>query len=158
MSNYKNSLKRTIKTGMNALCMDDATYRDMLERVSMRVSSKAKNSITKMTIAELEAVLNEMRNKGFAENNGKKTYSPKSARPMIQKITALWITMAQQGFVNDSSHQALLKFSRRQIAKKRKRERISILPASLESMSDDELSLIIEILKAWQKRQQAKIT
>ncbi len=152
-NSYKNRLKRTIKTGMNYLALDDLTYRAMLENVSYRTSGKRKNSITKMSIAELEAVLNEMRDKGFNKTNGKKTNSPRSGRPMINKITALWITMSKQGFVRDSSHQALLKFSRKTIAKYRKKGGDRVLPSSLESMHDDELSLLIEILKAWQQRE-----
>ena len=95
---YKNKLKRTIKTGMHALKLDDATYRDMLEQVSQRVSGKAKRSIKNMTLAELNAVIDEMRSKGFEVKRGKyqgttdKDNSPrlrdgqKYDKPMLGKI------------------------------------------------------------------------
>ena len=165
---YKNKLKRTIKTGMHALKLDDATYRDMLEQVSQRVSGKAKRSIKNMTLAELNAVIDEMRSKGFEVKRGKyqgttdKDNSPrlrdglKDDKPMIGKIQALWITMHQQGFVKDGSDNGLNAFARKMINRERsKRDKPLLL--NLLAANDRELWQLIETLKSWQEREQDKL-
>lgn len=161
---YKNKLKRTIKTGMHALRLDDATYRDMLEQVSARASGKAKRSIKDMTLAELNAVIDEMRNKGFEVRRGKysgstgKDNSPrlrdglKDENPMLGKIHALWITMHQQGFVKDGSDNGLNAFARKMINRERlKRDKPLLL--NLLAANDRELWQLIETLKKWQQRE-----
>lgn len=162
---YKNTLKRTIKTAMHALHMDDATYRDMLKRVSMRVSGKSKNSIKNMTIKELNAVIEEMRNKGFTPKRGKhkggKDNSPRNKdrqdeRPMIGKVTALWITMHQQGFIKDGSDYALNKFVC-SVVNKRRRAENKVLIMNLRGLNNKELWQLIETLKSWQQREEDKL-
>ncbi|MGP5553495.1 phage protein GemA/Gp16 family protein [Psychrobacter celer] len=164
---YKNKLKRTIKTGMHALKLDDATYRDMLEQVSLRVSGKSKRSIKNMTIAELNAVIDEMRGKGFEVRRGKyrggstaakKDNSPrlrddqKQDKPMLGKIQALWITMHQQGIVKDGSDNGLSAFARRLINRERiKRDQPLVI--NLLGANDRELWQLIETLKSWQQRE-----
>ena len=162
---YKNTLKRTIKTGMHALRLDDATYRDMLERVSARVSGKPKRSIKDMTLAELNAVIDEMRTKGFEvrrgkyqSQDGKKDNSPrlrdeqKHDKPMLGKIQALWITMHQQGFVKDGSDNGLNAFARKLINRERvKRDQPLVI--NLLGANDRELWQMIETLKKWQQRE-----
>lgn len=158
---YKNKLKRTIKTGMHYLQLDDATYRDMLEQVSLRVSNKRKRSIQNMTLAELNAVIDEMRGKGFEIKRGK--YSPNkdnsaadTSRPMIGKIQALWITMHQQGIVKDGSDNALNTFARKLINKQRKQDKKPLI-INLRGADDRELWRLIETLKSWQQREEDKL-
>lgn len=164
---YKNTLKRTIKTGMHALKLDDATYRDMIEQVSARVSGKPKRSIKNMTLAELNAVIDEMRNKGFEVRRGKyksasgKDNSPRlrdgelDDKPMLGKIQALWITMHQQGFVKDGSDNALNAFARKLINRERiKRDKPLVI--NLRAANDRELWQMIETLKSWQEREMDK--
>lgn len=164
---YKNKLKRTIKTGMHALKLDDATYRDMLENVSARASGKAKRSIKDMTLAELNAVIDEMRGKGFEVKRGKyqgtaKDNSPrlrdglKNEKPMLGKIQALWITMHQQGFVKDGSDNGLNAFARKMINRERSK-RDKPLVINLLGADNRELWQLIETLKSWQQREQDKL-
>lgn len=165
---YKNKLKRTIKTGMHALRLDDATYRDMLEQVSARASGKAKRSIKNMTLAELNAVIDEMRSKGFEVRRGKysgstgKDNSPrlrdglKDEKPMLGKIQALWITMHQQGFVKDGSDNGLNAFARKMINRERSK-RDKPLVINLLGADNRELWQLIETLKSWQEREQDKL-
>lgn len=149
---------------MHALKLDDATYRDMLEQVSARASGKAKRSIKNMTLAELNAVIDEMRSKGFEVKRGKyqgttdKDNSPrlrdglKDDKPMIGKIQALWITMHQQGFVKDGSDNGLSAFARRLINRERiKRDQPLVI--NLLGANDRELWQLIETLKSWQQRE-----
>lgn len=158
---YSNKLKRTIKTGMHALKMDDATYRDMLERVTMRVSGKAKNSIKNMSINELNAVVEEMRKKGFEPKRGKnksgKDNSPRNEnqRPMIGKVQALWITMHQQGFIKDGSDNALNAFVRKRFNPHRQKDKKPLI-INLFGTTDYELWQLIETLKSWQQREEDK--
>ncbi len=164
-TSYTNQLKRTIKTGMNVLGMDDGTYRMMLARVSKSVSGREKNSITKMTVAELQAVLDDMREHGFTPKRGKrpgksKHNSPRTRdtdnkRPMLGKIHALWISMYKQRIVRDGSDEALNKFARKNVNKYR-RSRDMPLVLNINAMTDHELYVLIETLKAWQKREMEK--
>ncbi|PNK59941.1 regulatory protein GemA [Psychrobacter sp. FDAARGOS_221] len=163
---YKNKLKRTIKTGMHALQLDDATYRDMLANVSQRVSGSAKRSIKNMTLAELNGVIDEMRSKGFEARRGK--YSGKKdnsvrnkdeqriERPMLGKVQALWITMHQQGFVKDGSDNALNAFARKLFNKQRKQDDKPLI-INLRGADDRELWQLIETLKSWQQREEDKL-
>ncbi|UNK05816.1 regulatory protein GemA [Psychrobacter raelei] len=165
---YKNKLKRTIKTGMHALQLDDATYRDMLANVSLRVSGSAKRSIKNMTLAELNAVIDEMRGKGFEARRGKYSgQKDNSVRnkdeqklggqsPMLGKIQALWITMHQQGFVKDGSDNALNAFARKLFNKQRKQDDKPLI-INLRGADDRELWRLIETLKSWQQREEAKL-
>lgn len=166
-STYKNTLKRTIKTGMHALHLDDATYRDMLEQVSQRISGKGKRSIKNMTFTELNAVIDEMRSKGFESKRGKlksgKDKSPNShddavvERPMLGKIHALWITMHQQGFVKDGSDNALNAFVRKLFNQQRKLNNKPLI-INLRGADDRELWQLIETLKKWQQRELDKLS
>lgn len=167
---YKNTLKRTIKTGMHALHIDDATYRDMLEHVTMRVSGKAKNSIKNMTIDELNAVVDEMRKKGFEPRRGKYSGNAKKdnsvrnkdgqdvERPMLGKVQALWITMHKQGFIKDGSDNALNAFVRKQINRQRAKAGKKTRIINLRGANDRELWQLIEALKSWQQREKDKLT
>lgn len=161
---YANQLKRTIKTGMNVLGLDDGTYRMMLQRVSEAVSGKPKNSITQMSIDELKAVIEDMRERGFTPKRGKtasgKSKSPRTEdnskeKPMLRKIRALWITMAQQGIVRDGSDEALQTFARNHV-NKRRRAQDRPLVLNIIAMTDYELYVVIETLKSWQKRELQK--
>lgn len=164
---YANQLKRVIKTGMNVLGMDDGTYRMMLLRVSQATSGHPKNSITQMSIDELKAVVEDMREHGFQPRRGKipsnpplqkgGTKSPATAtnpkeKPMLGKIRALWITMHQQGIVRDASDEALNAFAR-QRANNFRRKTGKPLVLNINGMNPRELSVVIETLKSWQKRE-----
>lgn len=159
---YANQLKRTIKTGMNVLGMDDGTYRMMLQRVSEAVSGKPKNSITQMSIDELKAVIEDMRERGFAPKRGKtgngRSKSPTTAAnskqsPMLGKIRAVWITMAQQGIVRDGSDEALQAFARKNINKARRLDDMPLV-LNISGMTQRELTVVLETLKSWQQREQ----
>ncbi len=165
-TSYANQLKRTIKTGMNVLGMDDGTYRMMLKRVSGEVSGKPKDSITKMSITELKAVLDDMRSHGFTPRRGKmprtltkgKHKSPAASAkesPMLGKIRALWITMSQQGIVRDGSDEALNAFARKN-ANKARRERGMPLVLNITGMTEREIYVVLETLKSWQRRELQK--
>lgn len=167
-TNYASQLKRTIKTGMNVLGMDDGTYRMMLKRVSSEVSGKPKDSITKMSITELKAVLDDMRLHGFTPRRGKMprtltkgrhksptTGSNPNESPMLGKIRALWISMSQQGIVRDGSDEALNAFARKN-ANKARRERGMPLVLNITGMTEREIYVVLETLKSWQHRELQK--
>lgn len=166
---YANTLKRIIKTGMNVLGMDDGTYRMMLKRVSKSVSGKEKNSITQMSIDELNAVIDDMREHGFEPKRGKrpstqssnrKTNSPrtkefKNKRPILGKILATWIAMYQQGIIRDGSDEALNNFARKNANKQRNQQGLPLV-LNMNAMTDYELYVVLETLKSWQQRELTK--
>ncbi|WNJ96561.1 regulatory protein GemA [Vibrio ruber] len=112
----RNQLIQLIHVGKRELALDDETYRILLE------AETNKSSCGKMGIKELESVLSAMEAKGFKrrlKNNKqgiKKRYSPKSGKARnaeIDKIRAIWITMAKHEFIRDGSETALDAYVRR---------------------------------------------
>ncbi len=158
-TSYENQLKRTIKTGMNVLGMDDGTYRMMLKRVSKSVTGTEKDSITKMNAKEMQAVIDDMRERGFTPRRSKmatgKSKSPRTGdargHAMAAKIRAVWITMYQQGIVRDGSDEALNHFARKHVNKRRLENDLPLV-LKLDAMTVMELTVVLESLKSWQKR------
>lgn len=86
MKQNRNAMIAKIKIAQKQLDMADDAYRAMLERVA------GTNSCAKMTEAELERVLAEMRRMGFtatSKNHGQRPERRESADAMMRKIEAL---------------------------------------------------------------------
>ncbi|WP_439471316.1 gp16 family protein [Brevundimonas sp.] len=103
------------------LGLDDDTYRDVLERVT------GKRSSTSCTDAQLRAVLDEFKAKGWTPKviTGGKPVQGRNLRvhirpapadhPSAKKARALWISLWNLGEVRESSDAALEAFARRQL-------------------------------------------
>ena len=144
--NRKTTLAK-IHIAKKQLGLDDDTYRHMLRQLTK------KDSCSKMDIGELFQVLKHLENCGFkAKRPAKKRgqYSPKSKGLPIDVIRALWIQMAQDGMINDSSEEALLKWVKRTTSQINGGLGVD----SLEWLQrDDQMtSKVISILKQWRKR------
>ncbi|MGX8941966.1 gp16 family protein [Symbiopectobacterium sp. Eva_TO] len=117
------------------LKLDDATYRQMLHRLTGQTSAKTLN------IGQLAQVLNALKTQGFRIQPTQPTTKKQTDRPQIQKMQALWQAMADEGIVRDASATALAHFV--------KRETGCDSPYWLDSQ---QASQVIEKLKQWQKR------
>lgn len=90
-STAKMALMAKVHIGKKELGLDDATYRDVLERVT------GKRSCKKMLIGELEAVIKDMESRGFtpkaAPKHGKKPSVVGKRQPLMDKIEAMLADM-----------------------------------------------------------------
>lgn len=91
VSSAKMALMAKVHIGKKELGLDDATYRDVLERVT------GKRSCKKMLIGELEAVIKDMEASGFkpkaAPKHGKKPNVTKKRQAIMNKIEAMLADM-----------------------------------------------------------------
>lgn len=121
--------------------MADENYRELLH--SHGASKKdGKYSATTMSVAGLIQAVGEMRRKGFKPRAGGGDWR----QPRIEKITALWITLADAGVVRDRSETAMTRWCSRITRKTR-----------LEWATSYELNACIEGLKEWAQRERVPI-
>lgn len=137
----RNKLIQLIHVAKSKLNMDTDTYQQLLLNLTGIASSSAMNT------HQLNKVLAVMKTKGFkVKPAGKaKTRQPLVNYPQAKKLRALWLEMHTQGFVRDSSEEAL----RRWIKRETKVDR-------LEWLTTAQASLAIEKLKSWQARELKK--
>jgi len=124
------------------LHLDEDIYRSVLNDIT------GKSSCAKMSINELEQVIEHFKSVGF-KVKARKRYSPKTTANTlgeVAKIRALWISMFKAGFIKDGSEQALDKFITRSL---KAPQGISYHAAFLKQ---DQARIVIEMLKQWQKR------
>jgi len=121
---------RLIHTGKKALGLDDDAYRAMLLRLTGQSSSK------ELDLEALEAVVEEMRRKGFKAEPRKSL-----AMPQQRKIAAMWAELYREGAVKDGSPRALDRFVKRVAG-----------VDSVRFLVPGDANKVIEALKAWQGR------
>lgn len=118
------------------LKMDDETYRAMLQNTA------GVNSAKDLDFQGLQKVLHKLKQLGFSP---RKRYGVKSNKTptLSNKIRALWIEMAQQGIIQDSSETALKSYVKRMSKGKYHAPQFCDKITAIR---------IIESLKKWQKR------
>jgi len=138
----RNRLIQLVHVAKRELNLDEDIYRSVLKDIT------EKSSCAKMSIKELESVIDHFKTVGFKVKT-RKRYSPKTTSNTlgeVGKIRALWITMYKAGFIQDGSEQALDKFISRSL---KAPQGISYHAAFLKK---DQAHIVIERLKQWQKR------
>ncbi len=146
----RNRLIQLVHVGKRELNLDEDVYRSVLKDVT------GKSSCAKMTIKELEQVLEHFKTVGFTvkkkqAKNGKR-YSPKTTPNtvgQVAKLRAVWISMHKQGIVRDGSEQALDSYITRMLQAKD-----SNLSYHAQFLSPQQAVKVLESLKKWQKRTQ----
>jgi phage gp16-like protein len=147
----KRALVAKIHIAKKQLGLDDDVYRSVLSHVTN------KTSCSSMTVPELEKVLTHFKNKGF---KAKKTASNKKLSPQsgtakhaeIDKIRAIWITMAQHGFIQDGSETALCTYAKRMTSKSNQGAGVE----SVAWLNSTQAYVVLESLKKWHRRLMAK--
>lgn len=141
-------LVRLIHVAKSKLKLDDETYRAML------VTATGKDSCRKMRHGELQLAYDAFVERGFKRSfkKHKQRVKPRlngqDKAAEIGKIRAIWITMHQQGFIVDSSEEALNKFVQRQTARLNNGMGVNEL-----GWLDGELAdRVLESLKQWHLR------
>lgn len=133
----KQRLIQLIHIARNDLQMDEDTYRQMLQGLTGKTSTKG------MDVTQLNRVMESMKKKGFRVKPSGKARSglPLDTHPQSKKLRALWLEMASAGIVRDSSEQALALWVQRETG-----------ISALRWLSNEQASNVIEKLKKWQRR------
>lgn len=127
----RTKLLAKIHVAKKQLGLDDDTYRDLLERVT------GKRSAGELEERELLAVLNAFREAGW-----KGATAPRSGKPHVRKVWAIWQSMRDAGIVTaDDSRAALRAFVLRLTG-----------VADPEWLTADQATKVTESLKQWKKR------
>ena len=131
-------LLRLIHVGKRELDLDDDTYRNLLERITGARSCKG------LPVAKLEAVLAEMRAKGFhvQQRRAPRHTAGSNRSPRISKIIAIWCAMRDAGVLDNPSFKALDAWCDQHTGGK-----------PLKWAGTDELNACIEGLKSWAARE-----
>lgn len=154
----RQKLIQLIHIAKQQLRMDELSYRIMLHELT------GKNSCSKMTVLELNDVLNEMEKKGF--NNTAKGYSPRTETAKVKsrianKIRAIWIEMHKAGIIKDGSEKALNRFITgivNEVRQKQKPDPKIKHLAFVHRIDNQMATIVLERLKQWQKRAKKPIT
>lgn len=133
----KQRLIQLIHIARNDIQMDEDTYRQMLQGLTGKASTKG------MDTTQLNRVLESMKKKGFRVKPAGNARSglPLDNHPQSKKIRALWLEMAAAGTVRDSSEQSLALWVKRETG-----------ISALRWLSNEQASSVIEKLKKWQRR------
>ncbi len=119
------------------LCLDDATYRDVLVRVT------GKDSCKKMSLAELKKVVMDMKRLGFApkqtdrakQEYGRKPTTTPERQPMLDKIEAI---LADKGLHWSYAHALAQKMFGKTL---------------ITWLTADEMYKVVQVLAVYQERQ-----
>jgi phage gp16-like protein len=131
-------LIKLIHVARRELQMDDDTYRLMLS--GMKGLGGATSS-AKLSIPNLQRVLEELKTKGFKVRPNGKEKRPPAADPSSRKIRSLWLTLRDLGALRDASEGALVRFVQGRTGAK-----------ALQWLTADQASLVIEEMKQWVAR------
>ena len=134
--NKKANLIKLIHVAKTKLGLDDEVYRDILE------STTGKNSSKLLTPAQLEAVLDRLKQLGFEVESKDKTGVKNLASDAQSKlIRHLWLQLYEAGQVRNGSEQALAKFVEKRVG-----------VSALQFLSSQSADMIINHLRQWCKR------
>ena len=133
--NKKANLIKLIHVAKTKLQLDDELYRDILESTTGKTSSKL------LTPAQLEAVLDRLKQLGFEvepKNTGVKNLASDAQSKLIRH---LWLQLHAAGQVRNGSEQALAKFVEKRVG-----------VSALQFLSSQSADMIINHLRQWCKR------
>ncbi|EKP2011508.1 regulatory protein GemA [Salmonella enterica] len=135
-------LIQLIHIAKSQMGMDADTYRQML------LSITGVTSTSTMNPGQLNKVLAAMKAKGFVVKPSSKARTTRQLAdfPQAKKLRALWLEMYAQGFVRDSSEEALRRWVKRETG-----------VDGLQWLETDKASAAIEKLKKWQERELQKL-
>jgi len=133
-------LIRLIHVGKRDLSLDDDTYRAILQRFG------GKSSSAELTVAELETVLEHLRQSGFQIRTKTGSRKAMPSRPLAQdaesrKIRALWLFLHEIGVVKNPSEAALAAYVKRMAG-----------VDALQWLNSEQSERLIEAMKKWAMR------
>lgn len=134
--NKKANLIKLIHVGKTRLGLDDELYRDILSSTTGKTSSKDLN------LAQLEAVLDRMKQLGFVvDSKPKSEVKNLASDPQSKLIRHLWLQLHAAGQVRNKDEKALAKFVENKVG-----------VSALQFLSSHHADMIINHLRQWCKR------
>ncbi len=134
--NKKLNLIKLIHVAKTKLGLDDDVYRDIL------ISTTGKDSSKLLTPAQLEAVLDRLKQLGFEVESKDKTGVKNLANDAQSKlIRHLWLQLYEAGQVKNGSEKALAKFIENRVG-----------VSALQFLSSKSADMVINHLRQWCKR------
>ena len=133
--NKKSKLIQLIHVGKTQLGLDDELYRDILESTTGKTSSKL------LTPAQLEAVLDRLKQLGFEVESNKTGVKNLASDAQSKLIRHLWLQLYHAGQVKNGSEKALAKFIE---------NRVKV--SALQFLSTESADMVINHLRQWCKR------
>ncbi|HEM6672533.1 TPA: regulatory protein GemA [Citrobacter koseri] len=137
------NLIKLIHVARRKLQLDDDTYRYALHRVT------GKTSCRELKVAQLEAVLKSLEDKGFRRTRPRSPARRHRETDVSAKVRGIWQQMHKDGFTHDGSDTALDAF----VAKMTTRTNDGQGIASLAWCRGDDLLMVLESLKQWHIRE-----
>ncbi|NEX47622.1 regulatory protein GemA [Pseudotabrizicola algicola] len=136
------ALIRTIHVGCRQLGLDEDTRREL----QLRVVGKA--SLSDMTAAEQQKVLDALKAEGFKPTGGAKAKRPAAARGDVRFCHVLWRLLSEAGALQKPGRAGLNAFLRSQFEGKWKS-----VPIDIDAMRDhDQINDVVQALKAMCRR------
>ncbi|WP_277560665.1 gp16 family protein [Acinetobacter beijerinckii] len=134
--NKKANLIKLIHVAKTKLALDDEVYRDILTSTTGKESSKL------LTPAQLETVLDRLKQLGFAvESKDKAGVKNLASDAQSKLIRHLWLQLHEAGHVKNGSEKALAKFVE---------NRVKV--SALQFLSSESADMVINHLRQWCKR------
>jgi phage gp16-like protein len=133
--NKKLNLIKLIHVAKTKLGLDDDVYRDILESTTGKTSSKL------LTPAQLEAVLDRLKQLGFEVESNKTGVKNLASDAQSKLIRHLWLQLYHAGQVKNGSEKALAKFIE---------NRVKV--SALQFLSTESADMVINHLRQWCKR------
>lgn len=133
--NKKTNLIKLIHVAKTKLGLDDDVYRDILESTTGKTSSKL------LTPAQLEAVLDRLKQLGFEVESNKTGVKNLASDAQSKLIRHLWLQLYHAGQVKNGSEKALAKFIE---------NRVKV--SALQFLSSESADMVINHLRQWCKR------
>ena len=133
--NKKTNLIKLIHVAKSKLGLDDDVYRDILESTTGKTSSKL------LTPAQLEAVLDRLKQLGFEVESNKTGVKNLASDAQSKLIRHLWLQLYHAGQVKNGSEKALAKFIE---------NRVKV--SALQFLSSESADMVINHLRQWCKR------
>ncbi|MBK1890699.1 regulatory protein GemA [Undibacterium sp. 14-3-2] len=128
-----------IHIAKSQLGLDDDVYRSMLTGLELP------NSTTKMSVPELQKVLDHLKRSGFKVRSKPKDRSQDDSE-QAKMLRALWLELSGLGYVRDPSEKALAAWVKRETG-----------VAALQWLNVETTQKTIEKLKQWRWRDEQKI-
>ena len=133
--NKKLNLIKLIHVAKTKLGLDDEIYRDILKSTTGKDSSKL------LTPAQLEAVLDRLKQLGFTVESNKTGVKNLASDAQSKLIRHLWLQLYHAGQVKNGSEKALAKFIE---------NRVKV--SALQFLSSESADMVINHLRQWCKR------
>lgn len=133
--NKKLNLIKLIHVAKTKLGLDDEIYRDILKSTTGKDSSKL------LTPAQLEAVLDRLKQLGFTVESNKTGVKNLASDAQSKLIRHLWLQLYHAGQVKNGSEKALAKFIE---------NRVKV--SALQFLSTESADMVINHLRQWCKR------